>query len=64
MEGTCIPIFIVRRHDRDGERDGLKVLIRDRFMTPDIAKKYDLELREYEGIDQVVEWNCHREGKL
>ncbi|KAK1830592.1 NAD(P)H-hydrate epimerase [Podospora conica] len=26
-----------------------------RFVTPAIAKKYDLELPEYEGIDQVVE---------
>lgn len=24
-------------------------------MTPDIKEKYDLELPEYEGIDQVVE---------
>jgi len=26
-----------------------------RFVSPDIKKKYDLELPEYEGIDQVVE---------
>lgn len=26
-----------------------------RFVSPDIAKKYDLELPEYEGIDQIVE---------
>ena len=26
-----------------------------RFVTPAIAKKYDFELPEYEGIDQVVE---------
>lgn len=24
-------------------------------MSPDIAKKYDLDLPEYEGIDQIVE---------
>lgn len=27
----------------------------DRFVSPDIKKKYDLWLPEYEGIDQVVE---------
>ena len=26
-----------------------------RFVSPTIAKKYDFELPEYEGIDQVVE---------
>lgn len=26
-----------------------------RFVSPDIRKKYDLELPEYEGIDQIVE---------
>lgn len=26
-----------------------------RFVSPDIAKKYDLQLPEYEGIDQIVE---------
>jgi len=26
-----------------------------RFVTPVIAKKYDFELPEYEGLDQVVE---------
>ncbi|KAE8442592.1 hypothetical protein EG329_003015 [Mollisiaceae sp. DMI_Dod_QoI] len=26
-----------------------------RFVSPDIQKKYDLELPEYEGIDQIVE---------
>lgn len=24
-------------------------------MSPDIAEKYDLELPEYEGVDQIVE---------
>ncbi len=27
----------------------------NRFVSPDIRKKYDLELPEYEGIDQIVE---------
>jgi hypothetical protein len=27
----------------------------NRFVSPDIQKKYDLELPEYQGIDQVVE---------
>ena len=27
----------------------------NRFVSPDIQKKYDLALPEYEGIDQVVE---------
>jgi hypothetical protein len=26
-----------------------------RFVSPDIAKKYDLQIPEYAGIDQVVE---------
>ena len=26
-----------------------------RFVSPHIAKKYDLDLPEYEGIDQIVE---------
>jgi NAD(P)H-hydrate epimerase len=26
-----------------------------RFVSPDIAEKYDLELPDYEGVDQVVE---------
>jgi len=30
-------------------------LIKDRFVSPDIKEKYDLELPEYEGIDQIVE---------
>jgi NAD(P)H-hydrate epimerase len=30
-------------------------LMRRRFVSPDIKKKYDLELPEYEGIDQIVE---------
>lgn len=28
---------------------------RGRFVSPDIKEKYDLELPEYEGIDQIVE---------
>ncbi len=28
---------------------------RNRFVSPDIQKKYDLELPKYEGIDQIVE---------
>ncbi len=27
----------------------------NRFVSPGIQKKYDLDLPEYEGIDQVVE---------
>lgn len=27
----------------------------DRFVTPSIAKKFDFEVPEYKGIDQVVE---------
>jgi len=34
-----------------------------RFVSPDIKKKYDLELPEYEGIDQIVEVG-NSEGKL
>jgi hypothetical protein len=30
-------------------------IFRDRFVTPDIQQKYDLELPAYEGVDQVVE---------
>jgi len=26
-----------------------------RFVSPDIKEKYDLELPEYDGIDQIVE---------
>lgn len=26
-----------------------------RFVSPDIAKKYDLQVPEYAGVDQVVE---------
>lgn len=26
-----------------------------RFVSPDIAEKYDLELPAYEGVDQIVE---------
>jgi len=32
-----------------------------RFVSPDIAKKYDLELPEYEGVDQIVEWDISEE---
>jgi NAD(P)H-hydrate epimerase len=34
-------------------------LTKNRFVTPDIKKKYDLDLPEYEGIDQVVEVNTN-----
>ncbi|KAH7310980.1 YjeF N-terminal domain-containing protein [Rhexocercosporidium sp. MPI-PUGE-AT-0058] len=34
---------------------GGRHFIGGRFVSPDIQKKYDLELPEYEGIDQVVE---------
>lgn len=27
----------------------------NRFVSPDIKKKYNLDLPEYEGIDQIVE---------
>lgn len=29
--------------------------MRYRFVSPDIKQKYDLDLPEYDGIDQVVE---------
>lgn len=29
--------------------------VTSRFVSPDIAKKYDLDLPEYEGVDQIVE---------
>lgn len=32
-----------------------RLTARSRFVTPAIAKKYELELPEYEGLDQVVE---------
>jgi len=34
---------------------GMARLIPGRFVSPDIKEKYDLDLPEYEGIDQVVE---------
>ncbi len=34
-------------------------LTRTRFVSPDIKEKYDLDLPEYEGIDQVVEVNTY-----
>jgi hypothetical protein len=30
-----------------------------RFISPDIAKKYDLHIPEYLGVDQVVELDNH-----
>ena len=36
---------------------GLTTVIR--FVSPDIAEKYDLQLPEYEGVDQVVEVGSH-----
>jgi uncharacterized ubiquitin-like protein YukD len=36
-------------------RTGVDVPFLISFVSPDIQKKYDLELPEYEGIDQVVE---------
>lgn len=33
----------------------LSWLTTERFVSPDIAKKYDLSVPEYPGIDQVVE---------
>ncbi len=35
------------------------MLTKIRFVSPDIKKKYDLDLPEYEGIDQVVEVNTY-----
>jgi len=32
-----------------------RVKVQGKFVSPDIRKKYDLELPEYEGIDQIVE---------
>jgi NAD(P)H-hydrate epimerase len=31
------------------------VLMGGRFVSPEIKEKYDLELPEYEGVDQIVE---------
>jgi NAD(P)H-hydrate epimerase len=36
-------------------------LMKIRFVSPAIKEKYDLELPEYEGIDQVVEVGMHGE---
>jgi hypothetical protein len=33
----------------------VRLTVSVRFVTPAIAKKYGLELPEYEGVDQVVE---------
>lgn len=33
----------------------LDVLTFDRFVSPDIAKKYGLSIPEYPGVDQIVE---------
>lgn len=30
-------------------------MMNNRFVSPDIKAKYDLDLPDYEGIDQVVE---------
>lgn len=30
-------------------------MLRGRFVTPEIATKYDLDIPQYEGVDQVVE---------
>lgn len=38
---------------QEQEQDMLSLILR--FVSPDIAQKYDLDLPEYEGIDQVVE---------
>lgn len=35
-----------------------------RFLTKDIAEKYDLDLPEYPGIDQIVEVGVDADGKL
>ena len=44
---SCLLVFFLRV---EGEEANVK-----RFVSPDIKEKYDLELPEYEGIDQVVE---------
>ena len=31
------------------------MLSKDRFVTPEIQKKYDLDIPDYQGVDQVVE---------
>lgn len=31
------------------------MLMRGRFVSPDIKEKYDIDLPEYPGIDQVIE---------
>jgi len=40
---------------------GGRHFIGGRFVSPKIAEKYDLDLPEYEGIDQVVEVNKNGE---
>ncbi|TGO28351.1 hypothetical protein BPAE_0029g00020 [Botrytis paeoniae] len=35
-----------------------------RFVTPEISEKYNLQLPEYEGVDQIVEMPVQEEEKL
>lgn len=46
MEGESSTTFLRLKKSR--------LMVR-RFVSPDIAKKYDLSVPEYPGIDQVVE---------
>jgi NAD(P)H-hydrate epimerase len=34
-----------------------------RFVTPEIARKYDLEVPAYEGVDQIVELDAEEKEK-
>lgn len=35
-----------------------------RFLTPDIAKKYGLDIPDYQGVDQITEVDVEGTGKL
>lgn len=35
-----------------------------RFLTPEMAKKYDLEFPAYQGIDQIVEVDVGKKGDM
>lgn len=41
-----------------------KLTSSSRFVTPEISEKYNLQLPEYEGVDQIVEMPVPEEEKL
>ena len=43
------------RKRRVGEGEGRQRLTCDRFVSEEIKKRYDLDIPEYEGVEQVVE---------